>query len=175
MTLEPIEHEPDDYEPHDAPARPSAARTGGFPRRFWLALTGRPTGAERCRPVTVTGDDGQPVHTTVLGAEPLSEQGQAAFGEIVRAAQRRHREELRAARQAADDDVRAVAALLIEDEADLEAHWAAVRAIRDRFADRIAELDARDTKARARTPIQGSGYTPLQLLGVVEDDEESKR
>lgn len=46
-----------------------------------------------------------------------------------------------------DGDVRAVAALLIEDEADLEAHWDAVRAIRDRFAERIAALDAREAKA----------------------------
>lgn len=41
MTFEPIEHDPDDYEPDDAPARPSTARTGRFLRRFWRALTGR--------------------------------------------------------------------------------------------------------------------------------------
>lgn len=148
MTFEPIEHKPDDYGPHDAPARPSAVRTGGFPRRFWLALTGRPTGAERCRPVTVTGDDGQPVHTQVLGAQPMSDEARAALGEIVRAAQRKHVADLRAKREAADDDVRTVAALLDANAEDAQPrNWTAARAmVRARFADRIAELDARDAK-----------------------------
>lgn len=41
MTFEPIEHEPDDYEPADGSARPSAWRAVAFPRRFWRALTGQ--------------------------------------------------------------------------------------------------------------------------------------
>lgn len=69
----------------DAPQRPR----GDFWRRFWRSLTGQRDVADTCRPVTVTGDDGQPVHTRVLGAEPMSEAGQAALGEIVRATQRR--------------------------------------------------------------------------------------
>lgn len=165
MTLEPIEHEPDDYEPHDAPARPSAARTGGFPRRFWLALTGRPTGAERCRPVTVTGDDGQPVHTQVLGAEPLSDEGHAALGEIVRAAQRKHVADLRAKREAADDDVRAVRALTnaasrmlgtwAEANDDVRRElWTTLhdRAddVHDRYRERYADLDERFGGSEAR-------------------------
>lgn len=67
MTFEPIEHEPDDYEDADTPARPSAGRTGAFPRRFWRTLTGQRTTGPVCRPVTVQGADGEPVHTTVLG------------------------------------------------------------------------------------------------------------
>lgn len=149
MTFEPIEHEPDDYEAADMPARPSAGRTGAFPRRFWRALTGRPTGAERCRPVTVTGDDGQPVHTQVLGAQPMSDEGRAALGEIVRAVQRKHVADLRAKCEAADDDVRAVVALLDATAEDAQPrNWTAARAmVRARFASRIAELEARDAKA----------------------------
>jgi hypothetical protein len=40
MTFEPIEHEPDDYEP-DAEAVPRQPRSPGFWRRFWRSLTGQ--------------------------------------------------------------------------------------------------------------------------------------
>lgn len=153
-----------------APQRPR----GAFWGRFWRTLIGAPAPAATCRPVSVLGADGEPVHTRVLGDAPMSDESREAFGEIVRAAQRRHVAELRAEREAADDDVRAVAAL----RAALAAGgrgWGEADALIARFADRITALDARDAKARARTPIQGSGYTPLQLLGVVKDNEEPTR
>lgn len=113
-----------------------------------------------------------------LGDDPMSGETRAAFAEIMRAAQRKHRAELAAERQAADDDVRAVAALLDATAEDAQPrNWTAARAmVRARFTDRIADLDARDAKALTpRTPIQGSRYTPLQLLGVAENDEEPTR
>ena len=116
-----------------------------FPRRFWRSLTGRPTGAERCRPVIVTGDDGQPVHTTVLGVQPMSEEGQAVLAEVVRVAQRKHAADLRAARQAADDNVRAVGSLL--EAIDPEDERKAREYLRARFANRIDALIERDAKA----------------------------
>lgn len=158
MTFEPIEHDRDDYGPDDAPARPSAGRAGALWRRFWRTRAGRRDAADTCRPVTVTGDDGQPVHTRVHGGQPMSEEDQAAFGEIVRAAQRRHREELRAERQAADDDVRAVRALTqaasrmlgMWAEADDDVRrelWTTLhnRAddVFDRYRERYAALDAK--------------------------------
>lgn len=153
MTFEPIEHEPDDYELGDETV-PSQPRGPGFARRFWRSLTGQRTRAEICRPVTITGDDGQPVHAAVLGGKPMSDDGRAAFAEIVRAAQRKHREDLRAARQAADDDVRAVARLLKLGDVSFLGTWLtdfddAKSELATRFADRIAELEAHDAKARA--------------------------
>lgn len=43
-----------------------------------------------CRPVTVTGEDGEPVTVSVLGAEPLSDEGVRHFEALVQAAQRRY-------------------------------------------------------------------------------------
>lgn len=44
--------------------------------------------ADRCRPVTVTGIDGEEITVPVLGDEPLLPEMVDLFGEIVRAAQR---------------------------------------------------------------------------------------
>lgn len=144
MTFEPVDYGDDEYETAATRPRPRRPRRG-FWRRFWRSLTGQRASAETCRPVTVSGDDGEPVHTTVLGAEPMSNEIRAAFAEIVRAAQRKHREELRAARQAADDDVRAVGSLLAAVNGYMTPRLEdAIVALDARFADRIAELAKRD-------------------------------
>lgn len=51
------------------------------------AAGGMPDG---CRPVNVTGEDGQEITVRVHGGEPMNLQAQEAFGELVRAAQRRY-------------------------------------------------------------------------------------
>lgn len=63
-----------------------------------------------------------------------------------------------------DGDVRAVARALRELRLNNPGVMAlkGVTRLEERFASRIAKLPK-------RTPIQGSGYTPLQLLGVVDD------
>lgn len=46
-----------------------------------------------CRPVAVTGDDGTPIVVHIRGAQEMTPADVEAFGEIVRAAQRRFRRE----------------------------------------------------------------------------------
>jgi hypothetical protein len=136
--------------------------------------------ADTCRPVTVLGDDGEPIHTRVHGAEPMSEEGQAAWGEIVRAASRKHLADLRAEREAREADVRAVAALAAaEDGEPLD------RAISDliaRFADRIEALadDACDCDCQPGRPCV-CGLEDCECVGGCpvcdrpEPDETSAR
>ena len=53
------------------------------------------SGPERdeCRPVTVTGIDGEQVTVPVLGGAPMTEEGRGFFEVIVQAAQRKYRDE----------------------------------------------------------------------------------
>jgi hypothetical protein len=45
---------------------------------------------DTCRPVTVTGDDGQPITVSVLGAAPMTAEDLPHFEALVQAAQRRY-------------------------------------------------------------------------------------
>lgn len=45
---------------------------------------------DTCRPVTVTGADGQPITVSVLGAEPMTDEDLPHLEAIVQAAQRRY-------------------------------------------------------------------------------------
>lgn len=49
--------------------------------------------AETCRPVMVTGIDGEPVAVAVLGAEAMDDTDRGYLEQIVQAAQRRYRAE----------------------------------------------------------------------------------
>lgn len=139
-----------------------------FRRRFWRSLTGQRTGAETCRPIAVTGDDGQPIQTMVLGAEPMSDETRAAFAEIVRAAQRKHRQQLHEEREQQARDVLAVRALTnatsrmlgmwadANDDVRREL-WTTLHAradvVFDRFRERYAELDAAEVETQ--TAVHG--------------------
>lgn len=48
---------------------------------------------DTCRPVTVTGDDGEPITVSVLGAKPMTDEDIGYFEAIVQAAQRRYARE----------------------------------------------------------------------------------
>lgn len=48
---------------------------------------------DTCRPVTVTGIDGEPTVVHVLGSAPFTEEGLRHFEALVQAAQRRHARE----------------------------------------------------------------------------------
>jgi hypothetical protein len=49
--------------------------------------------ADECRPVPVTGIDGEQITVPVLGAEEMTPEAVELFGELVRAAQRKYRRE----------------------------------------------------------------------------------
>lgn len=148
-----------DEDAEDTPQQPR----GGYWRRLRRTRSATQAPEVICRPVSVLGADGEPVHATVLGDAPMSDESRAAFGEIVRAAQRRHVAELRAEREAADDDVRAVRALTnaasrmlgtwAEANDDVRRElWTTLHdradVVFDRFRERYAELDAKAGEQR---------------------------
>lgn len=65
-----------------------------------IPIAAEPAEQDSCRPVTVVVD-GEQIHTRVRGAAEMSDEGRAAFAEIVTAAKRRYEAEL-AARNPAD-------------------------------------------------------------------------
>lgn len=108
---------------------------------------------DSCRPVTVEVD-GDQVTTIVRGGEEMSEEGRAAFGELLSAAKRKHTSSLLEAARERDRDVRAVRDIIeaverswcgLDDDDRLAAVHAALFT---RFDERIVQLEERDA-ARA--------------------------
>lgn len=109
---------------------------------------------DACRPVTVEVD-GEQITTMVRAAEEMSEEGRAAFADLLGAAKRRHTSGLLEAARERDRDVRAVRDIIaaverywcgLDDGDDLVAVHAALGV---RFSERIDQLDARDAAKAA--------------------------
>jgi len=127
---------------------------------------------EICRSVTVTNIDGELITTPVLGEEPMSEEGQQAWGEVVRATQRRFREEQRAARRARDAEVRAVddtikaITQVWSGQGELQLLITARAELTRLFGEQIAALDVRDLQAAAPNPERYFEDGTCRLCGV---------